>query len=299
MLTSRNAFSVELGHLGRLRVGEDDLARDEQPVDLGGAQRALRREAADDAVVGEDLDHDPAGQHPLGAVGEVDVGDPAHVRQARSGRRSEIHSEMRLGRARRRRRLEDDDLTTAQHRRDGLRRRAHVPQVRLVVSHEGGRHGDEVDGGVRHRRRRGEEAVGHGRGDGDIEVRLDDGHASGVDLRDRALVDVDAGDPQAVAGEGGAGGQADVAEADDGDSVLEHGGSPVLSVLLVGGGMGVGAGSRGDVTGLVRAAVALGQVGDVAHEVAADDVPVVVLAGVRVSGPSQGRTSLGVAGQAR
>src|SRR6478752_3493951 len=59
---------------------------------------------------------------------------------------------------------------------------------------------------------------------------------------------------------------------------------PVLSVLLVGGGVGVGAGSLGDV-------------GDVAHEVAADDVPVVVLPGVRVSGPSQGRAPLGVARQ--
>src|SRR6476659_2436920 len=72
---------------------------------------------------------------------------------------------------------------------------------------------------------------------------------------------------------------------------------PVLSVLLVGGGVGVGGGSLGDVTGLARAAVALGEVGDVAHEVAADDVPVVVLPGVRVSGPSQGRAPLGVARQ--
>jgi hypothetical protein len=75
----------QLRHLGRLGVGEDDLARHERPVDLCGTQRALGREPADDAVVREDLDHDPPGQHPLGAVREVHVGDAALVGQLEVG----------------------------------------------------------------------------------------------------------------------------------------------------------------------------------------------------------------------
>ena len=79
----------ELGHLGGRRVGQVQLGVAEHlrrgPSALGG----LPRQATDDAVVRDELDHDPPGQHALGAVGEVDDRAPVASRRARGrvGRR--------------------------------------------------------------------------------------------------------------------------------------------------------------------------------------------------------------------
>src|SRR5690606_28874644 len=56
-----------------------------------------------------------------------------------------------------------------------------------------------------------------------VEVRLDDRDPACVDLVDRVLVDVHALEGEALSSEGGAGRQADVAKADDRNSVMEHG----------------------------------------------------------------------------
>ena len=88
---------------------------------VGGARSAQRaRHAADDAVVGDHLDHDPAGQHALGAVRDCRRRQRRRCRcgNVRSGRSSPSQRADRLGRADRRGRFQDDDVAGFEHRRD-------------------------------------------------------------------------------------------------------------------------------------------------------------------------------------
>ncbi len=82
----------QLGHLRAGGVGEHHLALAEDLVDRGRLLRAPARDPADDPVVGDHLDHDPAGQHPLGAVRHVvrRAPPPRRAGATRSGRSSAI-----------------------------------------------------------------------------------------------------------------------------------------------------------------------------------------------------------------
>ena len=63
----------ELAHFRGAGVGEEQFPLDEDTIDLGRTAGAVQREAADDAVVGDQLFDHLAGQDALGAVGNVDV----------------------------------------------------------------------------------------------------------------------------------------------------------------------------------------------------------------------------------
>ena len=64
----------EFRHFGGTRIGGDDLAAHERLVELDRVLGGTLGNAADDAVVLDQLDQDPAGQHALGTVGDVDIG---------------------------------------------------------------------------------------------------------------------------------------------------------------------------------------------------------------------------------
>ena len=213
----------QLGHLGRGRVGEQDLAGDEGAVQLGCLLGTGRGQAADDPVVAEDLDHDAAGQHSLGAVRQVHVRHVVLVRELQVGTQlgeppADLEGRPGWGRG-----LEDDDLAAPELGGDRLGGRANVGEVRLVVALERRGHGDEVDRGLRRLGAGTQQALAHRLRDGLVEVRLDDRHPARIDLVDRVLVDVDTLEGEALPSERGARRQTDVAEADDRDSVMEHG----------------------------------------------------------------------------
>ncbi|EEF93744.1 hypothetical protein CATMIT_01623, partial [Catenibacterium mitsuokai DSM 15897] len=216
----------ELAHLGGARVGDDALAAHEAAVQLGGALRAARGHAADDAVVLDQFAHHLARQHALGAVGDVDVGGFADLlREAQVSARIGQPLRELLGGADRRGRLQHHQIALTQHRRQRLGRGFDIAQVGLVIALERGRHRDQVGVGVFGRGAGAQQAAVDRGAYGDVERGLDDVDLAAVDrVHDRGG-HVDADHALARRGERGGGGKADVTQADDRDGVETHKGS--------------------------------------------------------------------------
>ena len=190
-----------------------------QNVRYSSTARAAQagRQPADHPVVGRDLDHDPARQHPFRAVRDVHVRrDVRDVRQVQVGAAGRDQLADPPGGARRRGRLQHDDLAAAQHVGDRLGRRRDVAQVGLMIAGERGGHGDDVRVGRRHLLLRPQPAHRHRAADRDGQVRLGERRLAPVDPLDDVGVHVDAGDLEPAGGQRHRGRQPDVAEPDHG-----------------------------------------------------------------------------------
>ncbi|MNZ59700.1 hypothetical protein D3C78_777440 [compost metagenome] len=216
----------QLAHFGGAGVGDHALAFDEDLVQAGGGGRALGGHAADHAVVLYQLAQHMAGQYALGAVGDTDVGLFAvGLREAQVRAGLGQPGGHLLGGTDWRGGFEDDQVTLLQYRGNGLAGRFDVVEVRLVVALERGRYGNQegigrlcLGGGA-------QVAFGDGGMHDHVQIGLDDVDFAAVDGIDGLLVDVDADHLLLARGEHGGGGQADVAEADDGDGLEGHGSS--------------------------------------------------------------------------
>ena len=219
MPTSREAFSVSLQSSAVRAPRQQAVTLDEGAVQCLGPVGAGARDAADDAIVVDQLLQHVPREHPLGAVRDADVGRfTGRVREGEvRARVGEPRREL-LGRPDRARRLEHDEVAALEHRRDGAGGGLDVGEIGAVPVGERGRYGDEEGvGGLGHERRA-EVPRRHDTPDDDVQVRLDDVDTPRVDGLDGALVDVDADDLEPARGEKGGGRQADVAEPDHADA---------------------------------------------------------------------------------
>lgn len=204
----------ELGHLGGAGVGEMQVGLAEGRVERPGALGGRRGEAADDAVIGDELLHHASGQHPLGRVGVLDAG------QLGAGG-GDAGSHM-LGGAGRRGRLENDELVAREPRDDRVGGGIDVAGVDAVALGEG--RGYRDDEHVRLRRLRlGAQASGlHRLGHEIAERRFDERHLAAVDGLDMARVHIDARHVESTRSQDRGGGQPDIAEADDDDRLVSR-----------------------------------------------------------------------------
>ena len=74
----------ELGHLGGAGIGLQEFALDERAVEGADLFRGLGRQTTDDPVVFHKLDQGSSGNHPFGAVREID-GGRVHALLAEAG----------------------------------------------------------------------------------------------------------------------------------------------------------------------------------------------------------------------
>eukprot|EP01136_Pigoraptor_vietnamica_P003706 Opistho-1_new@33259 len=211
----------QLAHLGRGGVGQQHLAAHEAAIEGTDLLGRFGGQAADDAVILDQLDHDPSGQHPLGAIGDMERRDI----DARFGQRIGDLP----GRSDRGRRFENDDRARLDMRRDRAGRGEDIVEIGLrhvSAVAEGRGHADHEDvrrGGVRRCR---EHARGNRLAHCGVEIGFDDMDAAFVDRRDHRGVLVAAEDAKAAIGEQCRSGQPDIAEADDADSL------PMYSALI-------------------------------------------------------------------
>ncbi len=201
----------ELGQLGHLGAAAVHLAAREGLVELGAAGGAGVREAADEALVFDDLAQDGAGQHALGGVGEEDVaaGDQAPALKIAAHDRGD---EVSQG-AGRDGGLEHDQRAGPEHRDDRAGGGLDEAEVGAVVRGDRCRYTDEI--GARGDRgwHCAQGAGGDGGADEGVQLGLDDVDPPGVDRVEDVAAQVDAGDPLTPGGEHRGGRQTDVAEA--------------------------------------------------------------------------------------
>ena len=226
----------QLGHLGGTRGGGDAGAADEAAVEAERLARAARGDAADDAVVVDQLDQDAAGQHALGAVGDRDIGgSPQSITLwgspgllAGAAGDPEVGTKFGeqvadlFGGADRRGRFEDDRVARLQDGGDAGRGGEDVADVGAVIVGERGRHRDDEDVGGGDLGRGGEQAARDDARDEAVEIDLLDMDAALVDGVDDRAGHVDAEHAHAGARDHRGGGQADVAQPHHHDFGREH-----------------------------------------------------------------------------
>ena len=126
----------QFAHLGRARVGGEQLALDKASVERLGALGRSLVETADHPVVVHQLVDDVAGQHTLGAIGYMDSA-------LELGALGEDHLGHRLGRADGRRRFDHKKIAGFQHRDHRTGRTLDVRHIRLMITLERSRHYDK------------------------------------------------------------------------------------------------------------------------------------------------------------
>ena len=211
----------EFAEFGGARMGGEAGAFDEGFVEPCGGFGAAGGHAADDSVVADEFLEDVAGQDAFGAVGDLNVGVVFLL--LREGEIRALGGEPGgefFGRADGAGGFENDEVAGFEYRGDEFGGGFDVAEVGLVVFGEGGGDGDQegvrgfgLGGGF-------EVAGADGGSHDDVEVGFDDVDLALVDGVDGFGVDVDANDLLAPGGEDGGGGQADVAETDDGDALV-------------------------------------------------------------------------------
>ena len=205
----------QLGHLGRAAVGDDAFAAHEQLVEAERLAGAARRDPADRAVVVGQFLQDPAGQHPLGAVGDREVGNvggQARALEVRAACRDQVA--QCLGRADRRGRFEDHRVAALEHLGDGFAGSEDIGDVRGVVGIEGRRDGNDEDIGGGDFGRSLEQAARDDALDQAVEIDLLDMDFAAVDRIDDRLRHVDAVDLTPGARHDGGGRKPDISQAD-------------------------------------------------------------------------------------
>ena len=141
----------QLDEFRRPGVGQIAPPDDEAAVDLARSPTARLGHAADNAIVGDQLAQHPAGKNAFRTMGDMHVDrrlvvfEPRKA-QIRPGRRE--RRRQGLGAANRRSRLENDQRTGAQARRDRARGGLDIAHVRLLAVDEGRRNADDEDIGV-------------------------------------------------------------------------------------------------------------------------------------------------------
>ena len=195
----------QLAHLRRLAIRAVQGPLNEPAIELDRLRGRRLVDAADHPVVVRQLvDHVPR-QHPLRAVGDVDL-----IPQLRALREDQVAH--LVGRADRRGRLDHVQVPLFQAGEHRPGSRLHVGDVRLVVPLE--RRGDDHEIGVAHLRRgRGAQvAVRHHLAQHLLHPRLDDVQTALVGHLHHSRVDIHARHLYAVLGGDNSRGQADIAQ---------------------------------------------------------------------------------------
>ena len=215
----------QLDHFGGTGGGRKACPAHEAAVKAHRLARAARRDAADDAVILDQLDEDATGQHALGAIGDVEIGRASAMAgdfqvRARSGEQSRDL----IGGADRRSRFEDDEIAALQHRRDGACGVEHIGNVGRIALTDRRWHGDDegVGGFGRHAGAQAA-AIDHTLHQ-PVQIDFLDMDAAFVDRVNDLSVDVEAENMRARARDHRCGREADIAEADDDDLLfIVHG----------------------------------------------------------------------------